>query len=118
VSAVPGPKYSDVILSDPSLKDKFTLYRGKPLVRSNNMICYGDMRDKYVVFMMILATKKLELADPKFAPEVPSMVLVQIWDTDTTKPAHERVVKQFEKPSLFEAFDIGIIWMDKLNNAK
>jgi hypothetical protein len=43
------------------------------------------------------------------------MVLVQIWDTDASKPAHERVVKQFEKNGLFEALDIGIIWMDKLN---
>jgi hypothetical protein len=112
---VPGAGYADVILSDPTLKDKFTLYRGKPLVRANNIICYGDMRDKYIVFMMILSTKKLETPDPNVSPEVPDVVLVQIWDTDKTKPEHERVVKQFQKNGLYDALDIGIIWMDKLN---
>lgn len=112
---MPGPGYADVVLSDPSLKDKFILFRGKPLVRANNLMCYGDMNDKYVVFLMILATKKLEQPDPKNAPEVPETVMVQIWDTDTKKPAHERVVKQFEKKGLYEALDIGIIWMNKLN---
>ena len=112
---VPGPDKADIILSDPSLKDKFTLYRGKPLVRSNNLICYGDMKDKYILFIMILTTKKLETPDPKAAPEVPDMVLVQILDTDKSKPAHERVVKQFEKNGLYDAMDIGIIWLEKFN---
>ncbi|MGI6201952.1 MAG: hypothetical protein ACOYID_00945 [Eubacteriales bacterium] len=115
MNAVAGPGYADVVLSDPSLKNKFTLYRGKPLVRANNVLCYGDMRDKYIVFIMILTTKKIEHADPQYSQELPDMVLVQIWDTDASKPAHERVVKQFEKNGLFEALDIGIIWMDKLN---
>jgi hypothetical protein len=61
---VAGPGYADVVLSDPSLKNKFTLYRGKPLVRANNMLCYGDMRDKYIVFMMILTTKKTRARGP------------------------------------------------------
>jgi len=112
---VPGSEKADVLLSDPSLKDKFTLYRGKPLVRSNNLICYGDMNDKYILFIMVLTTKKLETPDPKLAPEVPDTVLVQILDTDKNKPSHERVVNQFEKNGLRDAMDIGIIWLDKFN---
>ena len=113
--AVPEPEKADIILSDPSLKDKFTVYRGKPLVRANNLICYGDMNDKYILFMMVISTKKVENADPKSAPELPDMILVQILDTDASKPSHERVVKQFEKNGLYDAMDIGIIWLDKLN---
>ncbi len=113
--SVTTPEKADIILSDPSLKDKFTLYRGKPLVRSNNMICYGDMREKYILFIMILTSKKLETPDPNTAPEVPDMMLVQILDTDKSKPSHERVVKQFEKNGLYDALDIGNIWLDKLN---
>ena len=113
--AVPEPEKADIILSDPSLKDKFTMYRGKPLVRSNNLICYGDMSDKYILFMMIISAKKPETPDPKSAPELPDMILVQILDTDSNKPSHERVVKQFEKNGLYDAMDIGIIWLDKLN---
>jgi hypothetical protein len=115
IMTMPGPEKADVILSDPSLKDKYTLYRGKPLIRSNNLICYGDMNDKYILFIMIITVKKLETADPNLSPEVPDMVLVQILDTDIKKPSHERVVKQFEKSGLRDAMDIGMIWLDKFN---
>ena len=114
----PEPETADIILSDPSLKDKFTLYRGKPLVRSNNIYCYGDMSEKYILFMMVLTTKKTDTTDPKVKPELPDTILVQILDTDSSKPSHERVVKQFEKNGLYDAMDIGIIWLDKLNSGK
>ena len=37
-------------------------------------------------------------------------------DTDTSKPPHERVVKQFNKNGLYDAMDVGLIWLDKLNS--
>ena len=40
----------------PEIKDgkgKYLMYKGKPLVRENNFICYGDMEDEYILFLMI-----------------------------------------------------------------
>ena len=92
-------------------KDKYLMYLGKPLVREKNALCYGDMTDKYILFMIILSTTKAEGADC----EVPDKILVQILSTDLSKPSHERMVKQFEKNGLYNAMDIGLIWLDKLN---
>ena len=100
------------------VKGKYIIYRDKPLVRDKNVICYGDMDDDYILFMMILTTKKIELGNLKDKPEIPDDIIVQVLSTDTKKSSHERLVKQFEKKGLYEAFDIGLIWLDKLNKKK
>ena len=38
-------------------KEEFLEYKGKPLVRNGNDIYYGDLSDKYHVFMMIMSEK-------------------------------------------------------------
>lgn len=93
---------------------KHLIYRGKPLVREKNAICYGSMSDKHILFMLILSAKKAQSFEGKDI-EIPDAVLVQILSTDLKKPAHERVVKQFNKNGLYDAMDIGLIWLDKLN---
>ena len=40
------------------LEGRYLIYKGKPLVREKNVICYGDMTDKCYLFMMILTNKK------------------------------------------------------------
>lgn len=90
----------------------YITYRGKPLVRENNIICYGSMEDKYILFMMILSTKKAEGIDG----EIPDAIIVQILSTDVTQPAYSRVVKQFNKNGLYDAFDVGVVWLERMNN--
>lgn len=93
-------------------KENYLIYRGKPLIREKNTLCYGSMEDKYILFMIILSTKKVDGIDR----EVPDAVIVQILSTDVTRPAHERVVKQFNKNGLYDAFDVGVVWLDRMNN--
>ena len=40
------------------LNGKYLMYKGKPLVREKNAICYGSMEDKYILFLIILTNKK------------------------------------------------------------
>ncbi|MBQ6702761.1 MAG: hypothetical protein IJN17_07400 [Clostridia bacterium] len=90
------------------------VFRGKPLLREGNTFCYGSMSDKYVLFMMVLSNKTIK--DEKGnSVEVPDKIILQVLSTDTTKPPHERVVKQFDRNGLFDAMDIGLIWLDRLN---
>ena len=35
----------------------FLMYKGRPLVRSGNVLYYGSMADKYVIVMQVLSTK-------------------------------------------------------------
>ncbi len=94
---------------------KYLMYNNKPLVRSNNIICYGDMNDKYILLMIIISTKKAEEATD--GVEIPDMVLAQVLSTDTKKPSHERIEKQFQKNGIREAMEIGLVWLDRLNAA-
>ena len=92
----------------------YLIYRDKPLVRKDNMYCYGDMNDDYVLFLMVLTTKKAETGDT----EIPDHILVQIMSTDPNKSPSERLAKQFEKNGLYDAIDIGLVWLEKLNKKK
>ena len=82
-------------------------YRGRPLVRSNNEIYYGNMADPFVVFMQVLTEK--DQGGVKIADKVQVMLL----STDTAKALPERVVKQGTKVGLYTALDIGSIWLDR-----
>jgi len=90
-----------------SVKGKYLDYKGKPLVRESNTICYGNMTDSHILILTILSQKM------QGTHEIPDQVLVQILSTDKSKPEPERIVKQDLKKSLFEAFDIGMIWLER-----
>lgn len=87
---------------------KFLIYKGRPLVRENNTICYGDMEDKYYLLLTIMSTKMVG------QNERPDKVLIQIINTDKSLPAHARIEKQDLKNGLYEAFDLGVVWLERM----
>lgn len=89
----------------------FTIYKGYPLVRCNNDIYYGDPKDPYVIYINIQATD----GTPE---EVPTKVTVELLSTDETVPLWERSQKRGEKSSLYEALDIGQIWLQRALSKK
>lgn len=95
-------------------EDQYLMYRGKPLLREKNAICYGDMSEKYVLFLLILSEKTIEGEGGK-KTNVPDKIIVQLLSTDTSKPIYERIVKQVEKNDLYDAMDIGVNWLDSMN---
>ena len=88
----------------------YVIYKDKPLVRKDNMYCYGDMKDDYVLFLMVVTTKKASNGT-----EIPDLIIAQVMSTDESKSPSERLAKQFEKNGLYDAIDIGLIWLEKLN---
>ncbi len=85
----------------------FLTYKGKPLVRKDNEIYYGDMSEKYIIKLEILSTKKdgdLDAADK---------VKVLLMLSDTSLSYKSRIVKTSEKTGLYEAMDIGAIWLER-----
>ena len=94
------------------LEGKYLMYRGKPLVREKNAICYGSMDDKYILFLIILTNKNVGQTT------VPDRVIVQVVSTDPNADAQTKVYRQCEKQGLYEAFDIGLIWLERANSEK
>ncbi len=91
----------------------YVLYKGKPLVRHGNMLCYGDMSDDYVLYLMVLTEKEVKI--PSGTEKVPDLIIVQVTSTDETKSPTDRLYKQFEKNGLYDAIDVGLLWLNKLN---
>ncbi len=89
------------------MPEKFLTYKGRPLVRKDDVIYYGNMSDKYVIVLTIQSGKKLEDLD------VSDKVLVQLMDTDTELRSRDRIVKKSEKQGLYNAMDIGAIWLER-----
>ena len=86
---------------------KTLLYKGRPLMRKDNIIYYGSMADPYIVMMQILETKKVGDED------VASRVAVQLQLTDPNVKARDRVTKRTEKDGVFSALDVGSVWLER-----
>lgn len=88
-------------------EEKILMYKGRPLMRKDNMIYYGSMADSHIVMLQILETKKVGDLD------VASKVSVQLQLTDPTAKSRDRVVKKSEKDGLYSALDVGVIWLQR-----
>ena len=87
-------------------------YKGKPLVRKDNELYYGRMTDPNVLRMQSLSTK------PVRGMEVADKVHLQLLSTDESKPREARVARQTTKNGLYNALDIGSIWLQKANESR
>ena len=87
-------------------KNAVLTYKGKPLVRKDNEICFGDAAaDKYVLTLKIRETKNEK------GLEIATNVLILIQSSDA---GSQEIAKFGEKDSLYGAFEIGEIWLDSL----
>ena len=82
-------------------------YKGKPLVRKDNELYYGQMSDPYVLYLKIRSSITVN------GQSVADKVDLKLLSTDTTKAPQERVARQTTKHGLYNALDIGGIWLEK-----
>ena len=83
------------------------MYKGRPLMRKDNLIYYGSMADSHIVMLQILDTKKVGDA------EIASRVSVQLQLTDPAVRSRDRIVKKGEKAGLYTALDFGSVWLER-----
>ncbi len=89
------------------MADKILTYKGKPLVRSKDTIYYGNPEDKYIVMIKVNTTKDVG------GIKVADKVTVQLLLSDQDIKAKDRIVKSSDKVGLYNAMDIGAIWLDR-----
>ena len=82
-------------------------YKGRPLMRKDNLIYYGSMSDSHIVMLQILETKKVQDTD------IATKVSVQLQLTDPNAKGRDRVVKRGEKDGLYTALDFGSVWLER-----
>lgn len=87
-------------------------YKGRPLMRKDNLIYYGSMADEYIVMLQVLESKKVDDID------LATRVSVQLQLTDPAAKSRDRVVKKSEKDGIYTALDVGSVWLERALNAK
>ena len=83
------------------------MYKGRPLMRKDNLIYYGSMADSHIVMLQILETAKVG------DEEVASKVSIQLQLTDPNARSRDRVVKKSEKDGFYTALDLGCVWLER-----
>ncbi len=86
---------------------KTLTYKGRPLMRKDNLVYYGSMSDKYVVMLQVMDTEPLQ--DLNLAKRVS----VQLQLTDPDIRSRDRVVKKAEKEGFYVALDLGAVWLER-----
>lgn len=81
---------------------KYLEYKGKPLVREGDTICYGDMSEKCILILEIMSYKEVK------GNSIPDTIIIQI--IDSKDPS--KIIKQGQKSGLYEAFSLGTIWLE------
>ena len=85
------------------VEGKYLMYQGKPLVRENNTIIYGDLNNDPCVLVLEIMSYTGEGED-----KVPNVVLMQLVDSKDPN----KIIKQGQKQGLHAAFELGLIWLD------
>ena len=88
-------------------EQKVLTYKGRPLMRKDNLIYYGSMADSHIVMLQILETKKQGDTD------IASKVSIQLQLTDPNVKGRDRIVKRGEKAGLYTALDFGSVWLER-----
>ena len=83
------------------------MYKGRPLMRKDNLVYYGSMADSHIVMLQVLETKKINDMD------IATKVSVQLQLTDPTVRSRDRIVKKSEKDGFYTALDLGCVWLER-----
>ena len=81
---------------------KYLEYKGQPLVREGDTICYGDKSEKCILVLEIMSYEK------QGERELPANIKIQIIDSNDPN----NILRQGSKKGLYEAFSLGIIWLE------
>ena len=87
-------------------------YKGRPLIRKDAIIYYGSMTDKYIIMLQVLS------AEQKEGDSLSGHVSVQLQYTDPEISSKDRVVKSAERDGLYDAMELGSIWLERALSGK
>ena len=88
-------------------ENKALTYKGRPLVRKDNLIYYGSMADSHIVMLQVLDYKKVGESD------IANKVSIQLQLTDPNIKGRAQIVKKSEKAGLYTALDLGSVWLER-----
>ena len=94
------------MLNAEGIKGGYLEYKGRPLVRQENDIYYGDLSAKYHIYMMIMSDKTTS----KSTEAIPDKIVVQLIAKGAKMPE-----KQTIATGLADAFETADAWLERYN---
>ena len=88
-------------------ENKGLTFKGRPLMRKDNIIYYGSMADTHIIQMQIIDYKKVGDTD------VANKVSIQLMLTDPNIKGRAQIVKKTEKLGLYTALDVAAVWLER-----
>ena len=88
-------------------ENKGLTFKGRPLMRKDNIIYYGSMADTHIIQMQIIDFKKVGDTD------VANKVSIQLMLTDPNIKGRAQIVKRTEKNGLYTALDVAAVWLER-----
>ena len=88
-------------------ENKTLTFKGRPLMRKDNIIYYGSMADSHIIMIQIQDYKTVGDA------EVANKVSIQLQVTDPSVKGRAQIVKRAEKTGLYTALDLGAVWLER-----
>ena len=88
-------------------ENKGLTFKGRPLMRKDNIIYYGSMADSHIIMIQILDYKTVG------DTEVANKVSIQLQVTDPNVKGRAQIVKRAEKTGLYTALDLGAVWLER-----
>ena len=82
-------------------------FKGRPLMRKDNIIYYGSMADSHIIMIQILDYKTVG------DTQVANKVSIQLQVTDPNVKGRAQIVKKAEKTGLYTALDLGAVWLER-----
>ena len=87
-------------------------FKGRPLMRKDNLIYYGSMADSHIILIQILDYKQVGDA------EIANKVSIQLQVTDPNVKGRAQIVKKAETVGLYTALDLGAVWLERALSGK
>ena len=84
---------------------EFLTYKGKPLVRRDNVIYYGNFDDKVIIVLTITDSKKFRDL------EMATNVMIELRTNE--KNGRDRVLKKADREGISRALDIAVFWLEE-----
>lgn len=88
-------------------KEQILMYKGKPLLRKDNLLYYGYFNDSHIIMMQVMDTKEEK------GLKVSTRVRVELQATDPNIRYRDRIVKKTEKEGLYNAMDVATVWLER-----
>lgn len=87
-------------------------YKGRPLLRKDDIIYYGSMTDKYVIMLQVTS------AEQKDGFALSNKISIQLQYTDPEISSIDRVVKTAQRDNLYDAMELASIWLERALSGK